>query len=118
MEGVTYELRYNMELLSESGVRVQRLFAAGGGARSAPWMQIKADILNCAVIPVAAEETGALGSAVLGFAAVTGEDAHCVAKRFAQYGQPITPNKAHTDIYEEKYKTYKALRRLYMERRG
>ena len=118
LEGITYELRYNMELLSESGVQVQRLFAAGGGARSAPWLQIKADILNCAVMPVFAEETGALGSAVLGFAAVTGEDAFAIARRFAQYGQPIEPNPAHTAVYEEKYKTYKALRSLYMERRG
>lgn len=118
LEGITYELRYNMELLSRSGVQVERLFAAGGGARSTPWLQIKADILNCAVIPVAAEETGALGSAVLGFAAVTGEDALCAAKRFARYGQPIAPNMAHNAIYEEKYKTYKALRQLYMERRN
>lgn len=63
---------------------------------------------------VAFSETGALGSAVLCFAAVTGEDAFSIAKRFARYGQPIAPNPAHAAVYEEKYKTYKALRRLYM----
>ena len=55
--------------------------------------------------------------AVLGFAAVTGEDARLLAKRFARYGAPIEPNGAHSAIYEEKYKTYKALRQMYMQHR-
>lgn len=118
LEGITYELRYNIELLQQSGVKVKRLLAAGGGARSAPWLQIKADILNCVVIPVAAEETGALGSSILGFAAVTGEDALVIAKRFSQYGRPVYPHPAHIAAYDAKYKAYKALRTLYMEKRG
>ena len=117
LEGITLELRYNMELLAKAGIKVERIFAAGGGARSMPWLQVKADILNCAVTPVAAEETGALGSAILGFSAVTGEDAFAIAKRSARYGAAILPKPEHTAIYEEKYKTYTALRRMYMESR-
>lgn len=117
LEGITYELRYNIELLQRSGVKVDRLLAAGGGARSAPWLQIKADILNCAVTPVAAEETGALGSAVLGFSAVTGEDAFTIAKRSARYGQPVLPDPEHIAVYQDKYEAYKALRGLYIESR-
>lgn len=113
LEGVTYEMRYNQEKLEENGVRFERLYACGGGARSAVWLQIKADILGCEIIPVKAEETGAMGSAILGIAAVTGEDVFEVAKRFWQYGEPIRPHAAHAEIYSRRYEVYKALRAAY-----
>ena len=66
LEGVTFEMRYNQEKLGESGVCFRRLYACGGGARSAVWLRIKADILGCEIIPVQADETGAMGSAIVG----------------------------------------------------
>ncbi len=115
LEGITLEMRYNLEKLRESGVAVNRLFACGGGARSRLWLQIKADILNCEIIPVAIEETGAMGSAVLGFAAVTGEDPFSLVRRFRKYGETVYPNRQVGEIYEEKYKKYKKLRAVYKE---
>ena len=32
MEGLTYEMAYNLEVLSEFGISTSRMFAAGGGA--------------------------------------------------------------------------------------
>ena len=117
LEGITFEMRYNQEKLEENGVVLERLYACGGGAKSPVWMQIKADILGCPIIPVYAEETGAMGSAILGIAAVTGEDPFQVGKRFWKYGSPYTPNKDHRAIYDERYQVYKTLRGLYMEQR-
>lgn len=113
LEGITLEMRYNQEKLNENGVGFQTLYACGGGARSSVWLQIKADILGCRIIPVKAEETGAMGSAILGIAAVTGESVFDVAKRFWQYGEAIEPNCAHRAFYEERYTLYKALRQYY-----
>ena len=115
LEGVTYEMRYNQEKLDENGVRFQRLFACGGGAKSPIWLQIKADILGCEIIPVKAEETGAMGSAILGLAAVTGEKPFGIAKRFWQYDDPIQPNPEHQVIYDRRYEFYKTLRSLYLK---
>lgn len=117
LEGVTFEMRYNQEKLNENGVFIDRLLACGGGARSPIWLQIKADILGCRIIPVKSDETGAMGSAILGLAAVTGETPFEIAKRFWQYGEPIQPNPEHQAIYNKKYKMYKTLRSLYMEQR-
>jgi len=117
LEGITYELRYNMELLAQSGVEVRTMYAAGGAARSSVWLQIKADILNCPMIPVLADETGAMGCAILGFAAVTGKKIGEIQKRFCRYGAPILPNKDFAAQYDKHYERYKALRALYMERR-
>lgn len=115
LEGVTYEMRYNQEKLSENGVCFERLLACGGGARSAIWLQIKADILGCEITPVKCEETGAMGSAILGLAAVTGEKPFKIAERFWKYGEKVKPNPVHQKIYDEKYRLYKTLRKLYVK---
>lgn len=117
LEGVTYEMRYNQEKLRENGVEFKRLLACGGGARSRAWLQIKADILGCEIVPVKSEETGAMGSAILGLAAVTGEKIFEIAKRFWSYGQPVRPNPANQQIYDRRFRMYKALRSIYMEQR-
>ena len=113
LEGVTFEMRYNQEKLSENGVSIHRLYACGGGAKSPAWLQIKADILGCEIIPVQADETGAMGSAILGIAAVTGENPFEIAKRFWKYGQPIRPIAKNVEIYNQRYQVYKALRAAY-----
>ena len=80
-EGLDYEILVSRapgdcthiaQAAASSGEPV-RLYACGGGAKSAAWLQIKADILGCEIIPVKSDETGAMGSAILGIAAVTGE---------------------------------------------
>jgi len=44
LEGLTFELRTNLDLLKEAGVKIRQLHAVGGGARSPLWLQLKADI--------------------------------------------------------------------------
>ena len=117
LEGITFEMRYNQEKLAEHGIRFDRLYACGGGARSAVWLQIKADILGCDMIPVQSEETGAMGSAILGLAAVTGETPFEVAARFRRFGACVQPNPENRAIYNARYEVYKALRGLYVEQR-
>lgn len=117
LEGVTFEMRYNQEKLNGNGVFFHKLYACGGGARSKVWLQIKADILGCEIIPVKTEETGAMGSAILGIAAVTGESPFVIAERFWQYGKPIVPMEEKQKIYNRKYQAYKAFRQLYLDQR-
>lgn len=111
LEGLTFEMAYNLEKLEGFGVAPNRLYACGGGARSKVWLQIKADIWNREILPVKTEETGALGSAILGFAAVTGEkDRLALAKKFVQLGEPMRPDAARVEVYREKFQLYKQLR--------
>ena len=85
LEGLTFEMQYNLEKLAKYNIHPTKLFAAGGGAKSPVWRQIKADILNAELLPTLAEEAGALGSAILGLAAATGE------KRPHGPGRPLRP---------------------------
>lgn len=116
LEGLTFEMAYNLERLERYGTAPKRLYACGGGARSKVWLQIKADIWNREILPVATEETGALGSAILGFAAVTGERDRCeMARKFVRIGEPVRPIPEHVGIYRAKFEQYKRLRGVLLE---
>lgn len=116
LEGITFEMAYNLERLEHYGAAPKRLYACGGGARSKVWLQIKADVWNREILPVQTEETGALGSAILGFAAVTGEKDRCkLAEKFVRIGEPVLPNPERVKIYQEKFKKYKRLRQMMLD---
>jgi len=66
IEGITYELRLNLETLEKAaGVKIERLRAVGGGAKSKMWLQLKADMTNKEVVSLAVSECGCLGAAIL-----------------------------------------------------
>ena len=65
MEGVAYEMLVNLEWLKGSGIHFKMLHATGGGARSAVWTQMKANILNVPFTTLATANAGTVGSAML-----------------------------------------------------
>src|SRR5690606_5426708 len=66
MEGVAFELKDSVELMKPLGLSVGRVRIAGGGARSALWRQILADILDAELATTDATEGAAYGAALLG----------------------------------------------------
>ena len=113
LEGVTYEMAYNLETLSCFGVSPNRIVASGGGARSSQWLQIKADIFGREIIPVAEEECGALGSAMLA-ATVLGccSNETEAVELFVRHRPSVYPNTQHMSEYKEMYEEYKKLREI------
>ena len=65
MEGVVYEMYLNMQAIKKAGITFQKLHATGGGAHSAVWMQMKADILNLPITALKTVDAGTVGSAML-----------------------------------------------------
>ncbi|MDP2118629.1 MAG: FGGY-family carbohydrate kinase [Hoeflea sp.] len=63
-EGVMFEHRRHIEVLTKAGVRFDEIILSGGGARSQVWPQIFADGLGKKVTVAACLETGALGAAI------------------------------------------------------
>ena len=53
LEGVTFALRDSLELMRRLGVDAEDAVAVGGGARSAVWRQMQADVLGVPVVTVA-----------------------------------------------------------------
>jgi len=66
LEGVAFGLRDSFELMAAAGLhQVSQVRVTGGGARSALWRQILADVLNVDLVTVTATEGAAYGAALL-----------------------------------------------------
>lgn len=110
MEGVTYEILTNIDHLEGFGIKFNKLYATGGGASSAVWLQIKADILNREIISLASKEAGACGTCML-VASALGEcgDLFEARKKFVKTKDAYLPNDDFADIYRANYERYKKL---------
>jgi len=65
LEGVAFSLRDTFTIFEEMKVPVTRIVLGGGGARSAVWRQIQADVYGKEVEILEAEEGAAYGAAIL-----------------------------------------------------
>ncbi len=66
MEGVCHLLKKNCDCIRESGTPIERIIATGGGAKSAVWCQMQADVTGIPVCIPAEKEAALLGAAMIG----------------------------------------------------
>lgn len=110
MEGVTYEMLFNLELLEKAGIQVTELRATGGGARAEAWLQMKADILNKRIITLGEAQSGTLGCIMLaGTACGLYGSLEEAAEIFVKPGKEYTPNQERHQEYQEYYRKYKKM---------
>ena len=110
MEGVGYSLRDCLELVKSVGVPITQIRLSGGGARSAVWRQIIADIFNEEVITLNTSDGAPYGAALL--AAVGTEKFSSVREACdatIAIGERHSPNPENTKRYEDGYTIYKEL---------
>jgi xylulokinase len=110
MEGVLFSLRDGMEIMRALEVRPIEIRAIGGGASSAVWLQLQADVYGAPVHRLAIEEGAAYGAALLG---------HVVAQTFADVEEATSvvrtldeatePDPSAAAVYEETYGVYRTL---------
>lgn len=70
LEGVSFAIKQRIEGLTQAGLPIARIVSCGGGARSAVWNQIKADVLQMDVYVPTESEVTALGAAMIAAKAV------------------------------------------------
>ncbi len=100
MEGVAFAAARNLRIMAAAGNRLDRMVAAGGGARTRLWLEIKASLYGCPILTTAAEECGVLGCAML---AGTGiglyPDLATAASRLVRFTGEVRPNPRWADTY-------------------
>lgn len=64
IEGTTFGLRYGLDVLKSANVESTAIRLIGGGANSAMWQQVVADVMNTPVACPTNKEAGALGAAI------------------------------------------------------
>jgi len=108
MEGVSFVLRKNCQHISGNGVDLKAIIATGGGAKSAIWCQMQADITGLPVRIPKEKEAACLGCAMIAavsdgrFASYEEAAAYCV--EFVHVYQPKP-----TAALEKKYRRFCAL---------
>jgi len=65
LEGVAFGMRDSLEIIREMGVAIEEVRASGGGARSAVWRQIQADVNKAPLVLINVDEGPAYGAALL-----------------------------------------------------
>jgi len=107
LEGIACELLINVRVLESllSGIDVLR--TTGGGARSAYWLQLRADITGRKVATMRTSEAACLGAAILaGVAAGVYSDAPDGARRVSGTAEVYRPNAERAALYAEQVAQY------------
>ena len=111
LEGVAFSLKDTFTIFSEMKVPVRSIRLGGGGARSALWRQIQADVYDHEVEILEAEEGAAYGAAVLaGVGAQMWRSVDEACNSVLRVKARVQPNPADTAKLQRGYAAY---RRLY-----
>lgn len=110
LEGVTFGLRDSLEVAKSLGIKIERTKICGGGAKSALWKKILANIMNLKVDVIESEEGPALGGAMLA-AVGCGEypDVETVAKKVVKVVDTVEPEPELVAKYEERYQKFRKI---------
>ncbi|MBS3733469.1 MAG: xylulokinase [Phycisphaerae bacterium] len=111
MEGATFAMNDAVQLLKQLGLRLREIRLSGGGARSAFWRQMQADVYGQKCTTINAEEGPAYGVALL---AAAGTGAFSNVREACKAGIKVTRTiKADPKARARYRKLYEQYRRLY-----
>lgn len=109
LEGTAMEMRLNLEIMAASGWKIEELRLIGGGARSAIWNQLKADVIGKSMCVPDVTEAGCLGCAMLACAADTGASVRELADSWVRSAMNILPRPELQDWYDARFAVYREL---------
>lgn len=110
LEGVAYSQLECVDVFREMGVNISDMMICGGGARSDFWRQMFADMYQCPVSTIKAEQGGALGAAILaGVGAGVYKNLEETCKKLILKKSIHEPIKANSIEYQKFYNLYKEL---------
>jgi xylulokinase len=110
IEGVSYSQRDCLDIIEQLGVRVSSVRVSGGGARSAFWRGLLANILGKPVVTLQTQEGSAYGAALLAMVG-TGEFASVpeVCRAAIREVETIEPEADQAREYAERHAIYQSL---------
>ena len=98
LQGIAFVERWCYEKLGTLGARAERVFSTGGGSRSDPWLQLRADVLQTPLLLPRQSET-AFGSAILAATPSLG-GVEKAAEAMVRVGRQVDPSgRAYDGAY-------------------
>jgi xylulokinase len=109
-EGITFGMRDSLSIMRKLGVPIDQIRATGGGAKSAFWRQMQADIYGAPVVTVSASEGPAFGAALMGGVACgLFDDLAEASDNLVKIVSTAEPDPARAALYEDWYARFHAL---------
>ena len=120
LEGVTFALRDSLEVARSLGIEIKKTMICGGGAKSALWKKLVANIMNVEVEVPVSEEGPGFGAAILAAVGCNEyESVEAATKSIIKIKERIQPEPELVAKYEERYqkfrKIYPALKGIFKE---
>ena len=111
LEGIGFMLKENVELIEKvQGCNAAEIRSLGGGAKSAIWRKIKADINGIPIAAMTENECTALGAGILASISLGYyPDAATAATASNRIAERIEPDGTLIKQYEEGYKKYRSV---------
>jgi len=110
LEGITFGMRDQVELMRAGGVKIREVRASGGGAASTFWRQMQADMYKASVVTINTQEGGALGVALLAAVGIGLYSSVPEACRAAiKVKTTLKPDRRTARVYDRLYPVYQSL---------
>lgn len=116
LEGVAFAIKDNLEIAKGLGIDIVQSTVCGGGAKSALWLKIMANVLDIKLNVLQSQEGPGLGAAVL---AAVADNSSLTVENASKVSiiDTVYPDKVLSEKYRAKYekfkKIYPAVRELY-----
>lgn len=110
LEGCAFAMRDVVDRLAEMDVATDSLLLLGGGARSATWAQMRADLTGRSAIIPSCVDSAPIGAAMLAFVAAGRAPGLAeVAASLPRNHRVVAADAAKAEIYETAYRRYRRL---------
>ena len=110
LEGVAFAIRDSLEVARSLGIDIRRSKICGGGAKSALWRTILANVLNVRLDVPASEQGPGMGGAMLAMVACglyPTVDAAC--EQLVTIAGTVEPDPELAALYEERYQQFRQI---------
>ena len=108
LEGVAFAIRDSLEIARSQGINIRKSKICGGGAKSALWKKMFANILNVRLEILESEQGPGMGGAMLAMVADgTYPSVQAVCDALVRVVDCVDPDPELTGLYEERYQQYR-----------
>ncbi|HEC22681.1 MAG TPA: carbohydrate kinase [Chloroflexi bacterium] len=110
LEAISFGFYHHLQVLEEMGFHPgERVMVTNGGARSALWKQITADVLNLRLHVLARHPGSSLGAMFVAGMGIGAFEGWSQIERYLLIESVIEPNPEHHALYRRQFELYRAL---------
>ena len=110
LEGVAFAIRDSVEVARSLGIQIHTSKICGGGARSALWKRILANVLNASLESPVSEQGPGMGGAMLAMVACGAyPSVQAVCDAFVKVASVVEPEPALVASYEKRYQQFREI---------